>query len=188
MPAENLIPPDPPPPRAPIQSEIKQAEPASAAVADREALLIAMEMRGCHAPELQAERLKLIQAEHDLGHFGREGIYKKLVAKSLWWPLMRKDIEEELRSCDDCLKTTIVKRGSHPAQFVHSMIPWDHVQIDTATNLPESIDGKTVLLVVIDVCSGFVVLQALPDKEWAHRQRAVVHLLSSRSSSHRAIG
>jgi transposase InsO family protein len=132
-----------------------------------DALRVAMELRGKSAPELQSDRIKLIRAEHDLGHFGREAIYKKLVAKDLWWPLMRSDIEQELRTCDDCLKYTIVKRGFHPAQFIHTAIPWDHVQIDTATNLPLSHDGKTVLLVIIDVCTGFVILRALPDKEMA---------------------
>ena len=134
---------------------------------NRDALLVAMELRGMQVPEQRSDRIKLIKARHDLGHFGREAMYKKLVAEGIWWPLMRKDIEQELRSCDDCLKNTIVKRGFHPAQFVHSLIPWDHIQIDTATNLPESIDGKTVFLVVIDACTGFVILRALPDKEMA---------------------
>lgn len=132
-----------------------------------------MELRGAHAPGSKEERLRLIKDAHALGHFGREAIFKKLVAKNTWWPGMRRDVEEEIKQCDDCLRNTIVKRGWHPASFVMSTQPWDHVQIDTATNLPESIDGMTVLLVVVDVCTGFVVLRALPNKEMETVARAL---------------
>ena len=46
-----------------------------------------------------------------------------------------------------------------------SSVPWDHIQVDTSTNLPPSVDGCTVLLVIIDVFTGFVLLRALRKKE-----------------------
>ena len=46
-----------------------------------------------------------------------------------------------------------------------SSVPWDHVQVDTSTNLPPSVDGCKVLLVLIDVFTGFVILRALHNKE-----------------------
>jgi transposase InsO family protein len=117
------------------------------------------------APELLEERARIIRDAHALGHFGREAIYKQITAEGLWWPGLRNEIELLLKQCDDCLKYTVAKRGFHPSSFVHSRLPWDHIMIDTATNLPESVDGKTVLLVVVDVFTGFVILRALPNKE-----------------------
>ena len=80
-----------------------------------------------------------------------------------------------LKQGDDCLKFTVSKRGFHPSRDVESYVPWDHIMIDTATNLPKSVDGKTILLVDIDVCTGFVILRALPNKE----QETMAHALWS---------
>ena len=41
--------------------------------------------------------------------------------------------------------------------------PGEHYQIDTSVHLPESPDGFTALLVLIDVFSGFVILRSVKD-------------------------
>ena len=51
--------------------------------------------------------------------------------------------------------------GFHSAQYITSNGPWDHIQLDTSVHLPASQDGMTVLLVIIDVFTGFIVLRPL---------------------------
>lgn len=123
-------------------------------------LEVEMEKRGLKAPPV-SERVDAIQRAHLFGHFGRESVYKSLLAQGLWWPNMRQQIQEQLANCDPCNRFTVVKAGFHPARFITADGPWDHLQIDTSVHLPASPDGFTTLLVVIDVFTGFILLRAV---------------------------
>jgi hypothetical protein len=123
-------------------------------------LLVEMELRGKKVPAV-AEREELIEDEHLMGHFGRDALYKKLYHKGYWWPGMRRDVEDVLANCDACTRYTVVKSGFHPASFITANGPLEHIQIDTSVHLPESREGYKVLLVIIDVFTGFVWLKAL---------------------------
>ena len=122
------------------------------------------EVKGKLIPEA-LERKQLVTSAHQLGHFGRDAIYRKLFHDGFWWPKMRMDIEAEVKACDACVRFVVGKQGFHPMRPILSSVPWDHVQMDTSTNLPPSVDGCTVLLVLIDVFTGFVILRALRNKE-----------------------
>jgi len=122
------------------------------------------ETKGKTIPEL-AHRQQLVANAHAFGHFGRDAIYQKLYHDGFWWPKMRQDIDNELKACDACIRFVASKQGFHPLRSITSSAPWNHIQIDTSTNLPPSIDGHTVLLVIIDVFTGFVILRALKNKE-----------------------
>ena len=74
---------------------------------------------------------------------------------------MRGDISEVLVNCDVCTRYTVTSAGFHPAQYITSNGPWEHIQIDTSVHLPISPDGMTVLLVVIDVFTGFILLRPM---------------------------
>lgn len=124
-------------------------------------LEVELEKRGKQCPSTEAERIELIQKEHLFGHFGREAVFKQLFNKGYWWPSMRKEIEIELKNCDPCTRFVVVKSGFHPAQFISSSGPGEHIQIDTSVHLPESPDGYTALLVFICVFTGFVLLRPL---------------------------
>ncbi len=108
------------------------------------------------------QRIKLIQTEHSLGHFGRDAIMNKLKSRNISWSGMRRDIQDELIRCDACIKYTVTSAGYHPSQYITASEPWSHIQIDTSVHLPESADGMKVLLVVIDVFTGYIILRALP--------------------------
>ena len=119
-----------------------------------------LEKRGMKAPH-ESNRIKIIEEEHVLGHFGREAIFKKLWSKNLWWPKMREDIQTVVNNCDACNRFTVTKSGFNRASFITSDGPWEHVQIDCSVHLPISPDGFTVLLVIIDVFTGFIILRPL---------------------------
>jgi len=126
-----------------------------------EEVTILMEESGKIIPETVEEQTEMIEQEHMLGHFGRDAVFKKLYAKGYWWPKMRKAINAVIADCDACAKFVVVKSGFNPATYITANAPWDHIQIDTSIHLPESADGYVVLLVVIDVFTGFILLRAL---------------------------
>ena len=130
-------------------------------------LLAELERRGETSPATEQEKLQLIDAEHHRGHFGRDSIYRTLYRNGHWWPAMRGTIQERIRECIPCLRFTIAKRGFDPATAITAGCPFDHVQIDTKVGLTESKDGMTAFLCVVDVCTSFVLLRALPNTQAA---------------------
>jgi hypothetical protein len=99
--------------------------------------------------------------EHNIGHFGREAIFQSLLAKNIWWPKMRMDIQDVISECDACNRFVVVKAGYNPAKYIHASGPWEHIQVDTSVHLPESPDGYRSMLVIIDVFTGFIILRPL---------------------------
>ena len=146
-----------------VDDEIAAATPASAlSLEDKELkLIVELERRGKIAPSTREERLKLIDEEHQRGHFGRDAIYRKLFAANHWWPGMRNTIQERIRECIPCLRFNIAKRGFDPATPITAAFPFDHIQIDHKVGLPKSKDGFTAILVIVDVCTGFILLRAV---------------------------
>jgi hypothetical protein len=134
-------------------------EPISVSSAD--ILAVEMEKRGKTIPSSDAEKIELIKKAHLFGHFGRESIFKSLLAQGYWWPHLREQIQTELASCDPCTRFTVTKSGYNPSQYITADGPWTHIQIDTSVHLPKSPDGYTALLVVIDVFTGFVLLRPI---------------------------
>ncbi len=123
-------------------------------------LQLELEKRGMTMPKSEAERKALVEAEHAVGHFGIDAIYKGLHAKHIWWPGMRKTITSVVQDCHACNVFTVTKKGYNPSNFIHASGPWEHVQVDTSVHMPPSPDGHTTLLIVIDVFTGFVLLRA----------------------------
>ena len=99
-------------------------------------LLVELERRGKTSPATDAERLKLIDEEHQRGHFGRDSIYRALYRAGHWWPGMRNTIQERIRECIPCLRFNIAKRGFDPATPITAAFPFDHIQMDHKVGLP----------------------------------------------------
>ncbi len=132
-------------------------------------LLKEMERRGKITPSSPEERQRVIQEEHAKGHFGRESVYRSLYARGHWWIGMRRDIQDELRGCVPCLRHVIAKRGFNPATPITAALPWDHIQIDSVVHLkPSKPEGYTAMLVVVDVCTGFVILRPVLSTKAQH--------------------
>ncbi len=120
-------------------------------------LMVELERRGKRAPP-PSERQALVHAFHLQGHYGRDEVFNKLFLAGYWWPSMRQAIDEELRSCDACIHYVVTKAGFHPSSSIVALLPGDHWQMDCATHLPPSDQGHTALLVVVDVCTGLILL------------------------------
>ena len=135
--------------------------PVSIPIDNAAKLLVELERRGKTSPSTVEEKLKLIDAEHQRGHFGRDSIYRALYRAGHWWPAMRHTIQERIRECIPCLRFTIAKRGFDPATAITAGCPFDHIQLDSAVGLVKSKDGMTAFLCIVDVCTSYVLLRAL---------------------------
>jgi transposase InsO family protein len=139
---------------------------------EEEKLLIAQEKRGKRIPPSEEEQRKLVEAAHAAGHFGEKAMYSHIDKQGWWWPRMRMDIAEEIKQCRECQRYTLVRAGYHPARSISAARPADHYQVDLA-QLPTSLEGYRYCLVLVDVFTGFVVLEPIADKEASTIARAI---------------
>lgn len=109
-------------------------------------------------------RIKLMEEKHLLGHFGSEAIMQALHEDGYHWSTIKKDCIQVVSSCSECQRFNITRQGFHPLKAIHAELPFDHVAIDLAGPFTTSDTGNHYLLVVVDVCTRFVFLRAIPDK------------------------
>ena len=142
---------------------------------NEERLLLALDRRGVKfTPEDKRE--EILNRVHLMGHQGIRAMYKMTQQLGYWWPNLYQDIEKIVKNCDSCLKYTIGKHGYHPHQPVTAILPGDHYIMDIM-ELPESSDGLTHLLVIVDVFTGFIMLRVLLDLETETIARAIWDIL-----------
>jgi transposase InsO family protein len=129
-------------------------------------------------PATDDERHRLVAAAHDHGHFGYTAIYTDLFyRRGYWWPHMRDDIFNVVKSCEQCQKYTVVKSGYHPARPIRALLPGDHYQIDFAHFTP-SPEGYKYCLLLVDVFTGFLILRPLKDNTAVVTARALFEIFS----------
>lgn len=110
----------------------------------------------------KAEQIEILKSEHGIAHLG---YYKTLrrIQEKYYWPGMSVEIKRYCRGCDTC------KMSKHPNQpktppmgrpKVASM-PWQVISVDYMGTFPRSRSGNTMLLVVTDHFSKFVLIQPM---------------------------
>ncbi|OBZ86740.1 Pro-Pol polyprotein [Choanephora cucurbitarum] len=80
------------------------------------------------------------------------------------WPKLREQALMVAKKCAQCQKFNIVKTGYNPHKPVHSSLPGDHWAIDLAGPLPVTERNNRYMLVMIDICTRFVILRPIPNK------------------------
>ena len=126
-------------------------------------LTFEMEKRGKKLPSEEVQK-SILESVHLLGHFSVEKMYKKIWNDGYWWPGLRSQLTEVVKSCTSCQRFNTVKEGYHPLQTISADMPMDHMEVDMIGPLPESSDGYTQILSVVDVFTGYVVIRALKSK------------------------
>jgi hypothetical protein len=119
------------------------------------------------------EHRSILQRLHELGHFGAEAIVKAAHNEGIHWTNILKEALEIVQQCNACQKFNIGKRGYNPLRPVYAYYPTDHWAVDLGGPFKVSTKGNTYLLVMVDVCTRFTILRALPDK----RADTIVHQL-----------
>ena len=110
------------------------------------------------------ERRNLLDQTHLLGHFGADAIVNALHADGIHWQRLKEDALETVKRCPECLHFNIAKHGYHPLKSITANLPGDHWAIDLAGPFATSHKGNNYLLVMVDICSRFCLLRAIPDK------------------------
>ena len=77
---------------------------------------------------------------------------------------MNDDIVRTISECVDCQRYTARNIGFAPAQSINTHRPGEHYQIDLMS-MPLSLDGCKDCLVLVDVFTGFVMLEPLHNKK-----------------------
>ena len=134
-----------------------------ATLTDEEKLLLAQEKRGKCVPSVTRQQV-LLQRAHAAGHFGEHAMRAYIDREGYWWPKMRADIAAVINDCVNCQRHSVTTHGFHPARSIHAELPGDHYMVDLAA-FPESLNKETFCLVLVDVCTGFLILRPLQDKK-----------------------
>jgi transposase InsO family protein len=106
----------------------------------------------------------LIKRAHSAGHFGSTSMIKSLISQGKTWPNMRAEINKEISQCLPCQRYNIGKHGFHPLKSITAELPFDHIAMDLK-ELPTSTNGYNYILVIVDICTRYVFLRALKNKE-----------------------
>jgi hypothetical protein len=124
----------------------------------------ALAKNGKELPPTRDAALDLIKKAHERGHFGAKAVISQIMSCGWWWPEIHRDVSQHIRKCHPCLSYNVQHRGYHEARAANSRYPMDHLQIDFKTGLTPAPTGETVLLVVVDVFTGFVWLRPLKER------------------------
>ena len=114
----------------------------------------------------ESDRSALLKEVHSLGHFGTNVMVKAIHAKNKTWPFLAKDCLEFVQRCRQCQRNNIARQGYHPLHTIYAHLPGEHMAVNLAGPFPEAGPEKhRYLLVLVDVCTRFVFLRPIPNKE-----------------------
>lgn len=114
----------------------------------------------------QQDRKKIIQDAHKVGHFGIAAVVKHIhTYHGLHWNSIYKDAKELLLSCKECQLHNIAKKGFNPARSVVSYEPFDFISMDMIGPLPVTEKGNCYILVVVDICTKYIIARPTPNKQ-----------------------
>jgi transposase InsO family protein len=109
------------------------------------------------------EQARILKEIHSFGHLGANAMVEAIHRRGFEWPKLKNSCLNHVSSCPQCQHYNIARKGYHPLQAIHATLPGEHISIDTAT-FTMSEAGNVHALIVVDVCTRFVFLEAIPDK------------------------
>ena len=103
---------------------------------------------------------------------------KSLARSYMWWPGLDKDIENKVKSCEECQQQSKSPALAqlHPFEFPDQ--PWYRIHIDHA-----EIEGKTILI-IIDAHSKYVDAHIVPSTSSSHTIRKLRHTFATHGYPH----
>jgi len=110
-------------------------------------------------------RNKLLVEAHAMGHVGANAMVRHIHSLNKTWPFLAKDCLDYVKRCSECQRVNIARKGYHPLSAIFAQLPGEHMAVDLAGPFPAQSDGNRFLLVLVDVCTRFVFLEPIPNKE-----------------------
>ena len=111
------------------------------------------------------ERDRILKEAHTFGHFGAESIVKEVHSQGCHWINIYDEALEIVKSCKQCQRHNIVKKGYHPLTSITAYLPFDHIAIDLAGPLPVTERGNTFLFIIVDICTKYIIARPLQNKQ-----------------------
>lgn len=114
--------------------------------------------------DTREQRLKIIKYHHDFAHESTTRLVDRLKKNGHNWTGMQSEVKFVVDHCIACIVNNYGKKMFTKAHSVKSAYPFDVVQVDTAQfGTTTSINGVRYshLMVVIDVFTGFIILEPL---------------------------
>jgi hypothetical protein len=113
----------------------------------------------------EGQRQEVITRHHELGHFGADQTIKAILKNGLYWKELKKDVTSFIAECDQCLRYKVERKGFAPARSVTASYPMEHIAMDLGQpTLKTTSSGNNFFLIIVDVCTRFVVIRAISDK------------------------
>lgn len=100
-------------------------------------------------------RKRVLQLAHE-GHPG-ESVMKRRLRSKVWWPLIDREAEKFVKSCQSCLMVSRPDRPPPMQRHTFPEKPWTYLAIDLLGPVPNT--GDEYLVVLIDYYSRFVELE-----------------------------
>jgi hypothetical protein len=122
--------------------------------------------RCAYVPHDPATRAEILWVNHDEqwqgGHFGEHRTYAN-IARHYWWPHMRRDIQEYVKSCEVCQRMKVPRRKAYGKleSLPIPKGPWQDISMDFIVGLPPSLHQGIAcdsILVIVDRFSKMVLL------------------------------
>ena len=114
----------------------------------------------------ESDRIQIIKDAHKIGHFGIASCVKQIQTyHGLHWNSIYKDVKEVLMSCKECAMHNITKRGYNPLKSVVSFEPFEYIGLDMIGPLPVTDKGNCYILVVVDICTKYIIARPAPNKQ-----------------------
>lgn len=113
----------------------------------------------------EADRKTLLKEIHnESGHFGADNIVKSIRNQNMNWSGILQDAIDIVSGCSTCAKFNIKKKGYSPSRSVYCYLPGDGYVMDLAGPFSSNSNLYTYLLIMVDVCTRFIILKPLVDK------------------------
>jgi transposase InsO family protein len=110
----------------------------------------------------ELEPVMQIMHDHPISaHFSVKATYEK-IKERYYWPNMRKDVEEFIKSCDNCQRRNKPK-GKHELHSIRIKEPWYLIGIDIVGPLPITENGNRYIVTAMDYFTKWPEARALKE-------------------------
>jgi hypothetical protein len=99
-----------------------------------------------------------------MGHIGTNAMVAAIHEEGKTWPKLAESCLEFIKHCRECQRMNIAKKGYHPMKAILAHLPGEHFAMDLAGLFPRSDNKKKYLMILVDMCTRFVLLDALENK------------------------
>lgn len=123
----------------------------------------------------EEEKERIMQRCHEFGHPGTGAMIKAIHETGKTWPKLKEDCLKWISGCTQCQYFNIARKGYHPLKPIHARLPGEHIAVDLA-EFDTSTSGNKFALVTVDICTRFVFLEPLQNKEAQTIARALFKL------------